>query len=266
MIRTALFCKEWRGCIRPLACIAAILTLYITLIVGMFDPDMAQVLRQFEALMPELMAAVGMAGVSDTLLGFLESYLYGFLLLLFPLLYTILRANALVAGYVDRGSMASLLAAPVRRRTVVLTQMAVLYSSLLALLLYCALLEYATAQILFPGALDAAAFWRLNGGLACLQLCLAAFCLLCSCAFDDTRRSLACGAGVPVCMYVLQMLVNQGGRLENFKYFTVFTLFDAAGLGAGEAAAAAGALVLLAAAVLLSVLAAAVFCRRDLHL
>ena len=50
------------------------------------------------------------AGAAD-LLGFMISYLYGFILLVFPMVFCILRANGLVAKYVDRGSMACLLAA-----------------------------------------------------------------------------------------------------------------------------------------------------------
>ena len=38
----------------------AIITLYVSLIIGMFDPEMASVLKEFEKVMPNLMAAVGM--------------------------------------------------------------------------------------------------------------------------------------------------------------------------------------------------------------
>lgn len=67
-------------------------------------------------------------------------------------------------------------------------------------------------------------------------------------------------------MYVLQMLANSGGKAENAKYFTAFTLFDASGIVAGETAALGGVLALLAGAVVLYAIGITVFCRKDLHI
>lgn len=266
MLNAALYKKEFFGSLRLLAVFGAVLTLYITMIIRMYDPEMAQALAQFEQLMPELMSAVGMTGVNDSLMDFMISYLYGMLLLVFPMVYTILRANALVAKYVDRGSMALLLASPVRRTTVALTQLSVLVTGITALTAYCTLLEMVTAHICFPGELAVGQLLRLNGGLWCLQLCIGGFCFLCSCLFGDARYSAALGAGVPCLMYVLQMLANMGGKLEGFRYATVFTLFQPQRLTQGNWRAGLYALVLLTAAVLLFAAAAAVFRRRDLHI
>ncbi|EDM98846.1 hypothetical protein BACCAP_03648 [Pseudoflavonifractor capillosus ATCC 29799] len=266
MINLTLYKKELKSSWKLLVIIAGVLTLYITMIIGMFDPEMADALKQFEELMPEVMAAVGMTGTGDTLAGFMISYLYGMLMLVFPMVYTIIRSNGLVAKYVDRGSMASLLAAPVHRTTVALTQLAALFTGIFLLLAYCTALELATAQALFPGELAAAELLRLNVGLLFLQLFIGGFCFLCSCAFQDTRYSLAFGAGVPVLMYVVQMLANMGGKLENMKYATIFSLYQAEGLVSGESGAWLCAAILLAGAVLLSALAVTVFRRKDLHL
>lgn len=266
MINLTLYKKELKSSWKLLVIIAGVLTLYITMIIGMFDPEMADALKQFEELMPEVMAAVGMTGTGDTLAGFMISYLYGMLMLVFPMVYTIIRSNGLVAKYVDRGSMASLLAAPVCRTTVALTQLAALFTGMFLLLAYCTALELATAQALFPGELATAELLRLNMGLLFLQLFIGGFCFLCSCAFQDTRYSLVFGAGVPVLMYVVQMLANMGGKLENMKYATIFSLYQAEGLVNGESGAWLCAAILLAGAVLLSALAVTVFRRKDLHL
>lgn len=74
---------------------------------------MMKMLDSFVDAMPELMAAVGMKANAADLLGFMVSYLYGFILLVFPMLFCILRGNALIAKYVDKGSMTALVAAPV---------------------------------------------------------------------------------------------------------------------------------------------------------
>lgn len=82
------------------------------------------------------MASVGMKAHASNLLGFMVSYLYGFILLIFPMVFSILRGNALIARYVDKGSMLSLVAAPVKRCTIAFTQMSVLISGIVLLIFY----------------------------------------------------------------------------------------------------------------------------------
>ena len=106
----------------------------------------------------------------------------------------------------------------------------------------------------------------LNGGLLCLHLFIGSICFLSSCIFSDTKYSVAFGAGIPAFMYVLQMLANVGGKAENAKYFTFFTLFNPDGMIAGESGAIAGIFVLLAGSVMLYVLGIMTFERKDLHI
>lgn len=266
MINSALYRREMKVSVRLLALLGAVLTLYIAVIISMYDPQMMAMLDSFTRMMPQLMAAVGMRAGATSLLGFMCSYLYGFILLLFPMLFSILRGNGLIAKYVDSGSMATLLAAPVKRRTVALTQLAVLVSGLALLMLYSTALELICAAIGFPGEANPAELWKLNGALMCLHLFIGGICFLASCAFSDTRYSLSVGAGVPALMYVLQMLANMGGAAEKAKYFTFFTLFDAFGIVAHDSGAMAGPFVLLGGAVILYALAVAIFCRKDLSI
>ena len=121
--------------------------------VSMYDPDLGKALDEFSKSMPELMAAVGMTPGADTMIGFLSAYLYGFILLVFPMVFSILTANRLVARYVERGSMAYLLAAPVNRIKVVFTQFKVLGTGIFALVAYATGVGILTSNILFPGEL-----------------------------------------------------------------------------------------------------------------
>ena len=225
MINTALFKREAKASLKLLIIFAAILSMYITLIIGMFDPDMAQVLLQFETLMPELMSAFGMQGTADTLIGFMSSYLYGMLLLVLPMVYCIIRANGLIAKYVEQGSMACLVSSPVKRTTIATTQLSVLLGSTTLLIGYCTALEFIVANLSFPEALDSMELLRLNFGLLALHFFIGSFCFLCSCLFNETKYSLAFGAGIPTFMYVIKMLANMGSSLENAQYLTIFSLF-----------------------------------------
>ena len=131
MINLALYKREMKGSIKLLVIFAAVMALYISVIISMYDPELMKTLDGFVEVMPELMAAVGMSAGATSLLGFMISYLYGFILLIFPMVFCILRANGLIAKYVDKGSMVSLVAAPVKRRTIACTQMSVLLSGVL---------------------------------------------------------------------------------------------------------------------------------------
>ena len=256
MINGALYRRGMKGSVKLLLILAAVLALYVIIIVSMYEPEMAKLLDSYVELMPEIMAAVGMTAGATSLMGFLCSYLYGFLLLIFPMLFCILRGNGLVAKYVDDSSMVSLMSAPVRRSTIALTHLTV----------YITALEWFSGEYYFPGQLDLGELLQVNAGLFCLHLCLGGICFFASCLFSETKYSLGVGAGLPILMYVFQMMANMGGKAENAKYFTVFTLFQPEKLAAGESGAVVGALVLLVLGIVLYGAAVAVFTRKDLHI
>ncbi len=266
MMNMALYKREMKGSIKLLIIFGAIITLYVSVIISMYDPELMETLDGFVEVMPELMAAVGMKANAATLLGFMVSYLYGFILLIFPMIFCILRGNALIAKYVDKGSMALLTAAPVKRRVIAFTQMKVLVSGILLLVLYSTALELVCTGSSFPGELDVKGLFVVNGGLLCLHLFIGGICFLSSCLFSDTKYSVAFGAGIPIFMYVLQMLANVGGDAEKAKYFTFFTLFNPEGIIAGESGAFVSALMLLAGAAICYVLGIMIFDRKDLHI
>lgn len=264
MINGTLYLREMKKSVMMLLIFAAVITLYVTVIIGMYDPEMMKMLDGIAEMMPELMAAVGMTTGATNLLGFMVSYLYGFILLIFPMVFCILRGNGLIASYTDSGAMAVLTAAPIKRRTIVCTQLAVLLSGVCILVAYATGLELVVAQSQFPGELVVADLLRLNAGLLFLHLFIAGICFFCSCLFSETKYSIAFGAGVPALMYVLQMLSNVGEQGEFAKYFTFFTLFDASGIAANEPGSFTGAAVLLAGAAVLYVLGSVIFCKKDL--
>lgn len=264
MINGALFAREFRKSLKLLLLFAAVITMYVTIIIGMYEPEMMEMLDGIVDMMPEIMAAVGMQAGANTLLGFMVSYLYGFILVVFPMVFCILRGNGLIAKYTDSGAMAVLVAAPVKRRTIVCTQLAVMVSSVVLLMAFTTGLELAVTAAQFPGELETGALLKLNLALLCLHFFIAAVCFCASCLFSETKYSIAFGAGIPALMYVLQMLSNVGEKAEFAKYFTAFTLFDANGIAAGEAGAALGAVWLLLGAAVLNTVGCVAFCRKDL--
>ena len=245
---------------------AAVLTMYFSVIIYMFDPAFNDVLNQFAQTMPQLMSLFGMNPISTTLVGFISAYLYGFIMLLFPMLFSIISANRLIARHVDRGSMTYLLAAPVNRKTVVFTQIGVLITGIFGLIIFATILGLAISAMAFPNQLDIGRFLLLNFGALCLHLFIGGVCFACSCIFDDSRRSIGVGAGICIFQYVLQMLANTGDKLENIKYLTFFTLFNSDGIVMGELFSIVGLIVLLVCAVILFGVSIAIFNRKNLHI
>lgn len=266
MINKALYLKEMKGSLKILLIFAAIITMYVSIIINMYDPEMMKTLDSFYEVMPEIMASVGMKAGATSLIGFMISYLYGFILLVFPMVFCILRGNALISKYVDKGAMVSFLAAPIKRKTIAFTQSMILISGTILLILYTTILEIVIAEINFPHEFILTELLKLNASLLCLHLFISGICFLATCLFSDTKYSIAFGAGVPALMYVLQMLSNAGEKTEAIKYFTFFTLFDANGIVFGKKNAIIGMLILLFGAILLYTIAVTVFCKKDLHI
>lgn len=266
MLNWALYRREMKKSIFSLAIFAAILTMYVSVIIPMYDGDTANALKELELALPGVMSAVGMSGDATTLMGFMSSYLYGMILLVFPMVYTIIRAHGLVAKYMDDQSMTALVAAPVKRRTIAFTQMKVLCTGIFVLTAYVTVLQLVVAGASAPDELEIGTLLLMNAGLLCLQLFIGGICFFASCAFSDARYSLAVGAGIPAVMYIFQMMANMGGDAEVFSYATFFTLYNADNIIAFEPSAAFGCAALFVGATALYAAAIAVFSKRDLHI
>jgi len=96
-----------------------------------------------------------------------------------------------------------------------------------------------------------------------LHIALSGICFFASCISNDTKRSFTIGAGIPVAFFLIQMLANMGGKLENLKYFTLFTLFNTTDIIAGNSIVSP-VLILLAVAIVLYGLGIFIFSKRDL--
>ena len=182
-----LYKREMKASWKLLAVFTALLTLYVVMIILMYTPEMLNMFRQFSETMPQMMSAFSMDFSSDslTLLGYMVSGLYGYILILFPMIFSMVRGNGLVARYVDRGSMASLLAAPVKRRTVAVTQMAVLITGIVWMIAYTTALELITVAGYAPGQADTGTLLLLNLGLLSVHLFIGGICFLASCVFNE---------------------------------------------------------------------------------
>jgi len=205
----------------------AIMSMYLAIILSMYDPENMEAMREMLTLLPqELVSAMGYDLPVTDLVSFMASYYYSFLILLFPMIYCIIVGNRLVAGHVDRGSMAYILSTPHSRMRIAATQALFLATSVIVLIASIAVGGLVISQWMFPGELDVAAFLSLNTGVALLFLSISAICFFFSCLFDDTKHSLALGGGLPVGFFVINMLSGVGNRYEWLRHLTLFSLYE----------------------------------------
>ncbi len=97
MINAALFRQSMKSGLKLLLLFALILTVYVSVMVTMFDPEIGKALEAFAKLCPRLWRWLAWIRRLPPLTGFLSNYLYGFIMLVFPMVYGMLLSNRLMA-------------------------------------------------------------------------------------------------------------------------------------------------------------------------
>lgn len=264
MINSTLFKKEMKKNLKILIIFLALITLYATVIVAMFDPELSATLDAMAAAMPEVFAAVGMNVSGDSLIEFIGSYLYGFILLVIPVIFILMLSNKLVARYVDKGSMAYLLATPNKRLTIVTTQLFVLVLNVLIVVLYTTFVIALSSYFSFPGELNLKLLIYLNIGLFCLLLFLGSICFLSSCLFNESKNAIGDSGGIVIFFILIQMLSQVGDKFDFLKYFTPLTLFNVEGILLLKNQAFINISFLFIASIILYTLSIKIFTKKDL--
>ena len=236
----ALLKKELRANGLLVVIFLGVVTLYGSMITSMFDPKLGDSLNTMMESMPELFAAFGMSNPGASLTQFLANYLSGFLLVALPLVMILILVQRLLVRYMERGAMAWLLASPVPRWKLAVTQAFVLVAAVVLLVGYMTGLCGGLAEVLFPGELE--------------------FCS--ACLFQRSGPALWAGGGLCVAFVLLDMLAGVGEEAEFLRWFTPVTMYDPVALANGEnifplAGLYLGALALFVAGVM-------VFSRRDI--
>ena len=245
----------------------AVLFMYMSIMVSMYDPENIDSMAQYLETLPQgMIDAFGYDTTATDLVSFMGLYFYGFIALLFPLIYCIILANRLVAVHVDRGSMAYLLATPNTRVKIITTQALFMVISVVMLLILNTLIGIATSEAMFPGEMDIPAFLNLNLATIMLTVAISSICFFFSCLFSETKNSLAFGAGVPILFFVINMLRNISDSYPWLEYLTIYSLFDPPQIVAGEQSVVLISLVFAGITMVLYGSGIIIFSRRNLYL
>lgn len=219
-----LFKRNMKLMIKPLIAMIMILAMYYGVIIYMYDPKLIDMLDDYQKMMPEMMSAFGMTGSTDTLLKFMNTYLYGFLMMLLPLILIIIMGNNLLMKYEDSGSLACILASPYSRIKVIITQTLSMIISVIALMLCVSFTGICFANIMFPGELDIKPYLLLNVFTLLLQLSVSAIVFCSACIFQESKNYYIIGCGLPLMFYLFSMLGNMGDAFSWMSRLSLYSL------------------------------------------
>ena len=166
---------------------------------------------------------------------------YGMMTTILPGIYVLVTANKLIASQVDRGSMAYVLSAPIKRSTVTVTQAFFLVNSLILMFgiqtaahllvnsskpISLAMLGYT----MLPGDLTGKMILQVNISALMVCIALSAVCFMFSGIFSSSKYAIGLSGtfiGVNILANMLAMFGSLGvSGLDKFKYFTIVSFYD----------------------------------------
>lgn len=261
MINFSYLKQTARSNLKFLLAFTAVLCVFVTIMTNVFTPA---VMEETQSGIEGTVLANILTG-NGTLIGFMSNSFYALMAILFPMVYSIMVGNRLIAEKIDKGYMAGFLSTPVTRAQIAASGAFYLTVSLIIMWGTVSCIGIAAAERFQPGALDVDKFLLLNTGVFLYHFAISGICFFASSLFNTSRNSLLLGAGLPLYFFVMSLIIKLSDSLDYLKYFTLNTLFDTEkilsdnGFEADFAVLGALALILYGTGII-------IFCRRDLPL
>lgn len=228
-----------------------VLMMYSGVMISMFDPaSIDNLMKMFELFPPEIMSMLGFAEAFTDMTGYLASWLYGLLMIGFPMVYSIMLGNKLIAKTVDNGSIVCLLSTPDSRVKIALTKAIYAIISMIVILGIVFIFNITLSNAMFPGSLDIEAFTNLNITVLLVNITVMAITFFCSCLFSDTKYSIGFGAGIPLAFLLIKMLSGVSDKLDFLTKISIFGWYDPMKIASGEIAMTANIAYIVIAIVL----------------
>ncbi len=198
-----------------------------------------------------------------------------------PFIFIIIAAYMLIAGQVDKGSMAYILSTPTKRSAVAITEASyMIIAPLLLMSIVCVVRCISTK--LFFGEVNIPRTILLYLGMYLVTEAAAGICYMFSCIFNQSSKSLGVGGGITVWFFLASLLgmfgsedlVNMGVGAEILNIFnklTIISLFDATAVQTIETSSVdtgfiPGMIILIVISATCYIAGAVKFCKKDLPL
>lgn len=167
-------------------------------------------------------------------------FMFGAVIVLLPLVYTIILANSLVSEKIETGSLAFTLSTPIKRSTYVTTQaiylvLSELFIGIITLIFGLIAREIGVAiggtQLMNSLPISDVLLYSLGSTITMISL--SSICFLSSCIFNKTRLSITVGGGINIFFFICSILSFFGSealtptiRIEAMGYFRYFTIMS----------------------------------------
>lgn len=228
MINKTLYLKELKRNFILFVIFALLLLLYGGIVSSLFtpDPNAAGWMDEFMRQYPEMMELIGFnVGNYTDYQSFVSGYLYGMLLIVFGLIFTILLVNRLIFKYLDTGSFVYLLNSPNSRSKILLTQIITILSYLSLFVLTIYLILAIGGTINFSSYVDWLKLLYLNFSFLLLLVFIASLSVLAATLFEG-GISFSLMVGLNTVFFIFKLISNLGNNYKFFKYLTPYSLFD----------------------------------------
>lgn len=203
----------------------SILMMYQTILIFMYSPSMIDKMSEMAKSMGTVGNIYGMDNMAGGFTGYLAQMYFGMIIPMFMLIYNIIIGNKVVAGMVDKGSMACLLASPNTRNKVSLTNGLFIILSNIFIIAINAVVGVICCMAHKGADISIKHFIEMNLGAVIMLIAVSSICFMFSCIFNESKSSLALGGGIPILFLLFYLLSDMGEKLKVFKKMTIFSLF-----------------------------------------
>lgn len=261
-----IFSNTWKRNWKLLLIFLAVLCMYLSIIISLIDPEDMSKVQQLFGTMAGFMDAFSIEIAAMTSpLNYTASTFFSVLVMGFTMVFYIIQVSRLILKPVDNTSLVCTLSAPVKRRTLILTNGIYLIFSMLVL--FAGIFICGSGMLSLYGEFDVGAYANLVGVTFCLCTAVAMLSYFLSVAFCGSKLGLGLTAGVPIALLFLEILGGSGGEQTQWlSKITPFGYLDSVGIVTGEATVWVLYLVFAGAAAALLAASVCVFDRKQLSI
>lgn len=199
-----------------------VLCIFLIVMINVFTPE---AVTDLQTAAQGTIASHILTG-NGTLISFMSNSFYALMAIVFPMVYSIMVGNRMIAEKIDKGTMTGFLSTPVTRLQIAFSSALYFILSLAVMWGISSIAGITAANAFQPDALDIDTFLLLNLGAFLYHLAISSICFCSSCIFNSSRNSLAFGTGIPLYFFVVSLFIKLSDSLDFLKYFTLNTLYD----------------------------------------
>lgn len=261
MISVPYFRQVVKSNVKFLGAFTLVLCIFLIVMTNVFTPE---AVSDLQTATQGTIASHILTG-NGSLISFMSNSFYALMAIVFPMVYSIMVGNRMIAEKVDKGNMAGFLSTPATRIQIAFSSAVYFISSLAVMWGVSSVVGILAADAFQPDALDTDTFLMLNLGAFLYHLAISSICFCASCVFNTSKNSLMIGAGLPLLFFVVSLFIKLSDSLDFLKYFTLNTLYDTEKIVEGSGYAA-GLAVMLAISACLYAAGIVWFQKKDLPL